>query len=180
MVDHEKASSTGGAPECSSFNPFERPKYDVRLLLLATALAAVWLALWPTTSVGGRVIMAVFSLTYLFGCYATRRGVLFVFPAMYLPVVAAYISLDGQSWGSRWRGGFDLWLHPGCAVSLFLGPSSSSWFLSGAVLSTVVFFLIAVSFARASRWMTVVTALIVLLASSINCWLVFAMLARLR
>ncbi len=107
MVDHEKVSFADGARECSHLNPIERPKYDVRLLLLATTLAAVWLALWPTTSVGGRVVLAVFSFTYLFGCYATRRAVLFVLPSMYLPVVAVYFSLDGQPWGSRWRGSVD-------------------------------------------------------------------------
>ncbi len=123
--------------------PYRLPQFTLQFLALATVLVAVWASLWPITSVGSRAVLAVIVLTYLFGCARTRRTVLLMLPAFYVPQLFAFL-VKGQA-QRLWSEVF--WLMPG----------------QGAAI-TIIIWLFAVTIGRRGGvwlWATVGVAFIV-------------------
>lgn len=154
-----------------------RPQFNLQMLFTALTLSGMWLALAAITSVGSKIVLGVFGLTYLFGCWKTRRAVLSVLPAMYVPYV--WLLADWQGWPWRdyhwyWIG--MLWHLPGLPVESIMHPTSEFWFQTLTAVSTLLLFFFAVVMGRGSLKAALWTSLLVLLISvpsSAFCYVVY-------
>ena len=148
---------------CSAMPGF---RFDLHLLLAAMAFSLAWLAAFQVSNVPSLVLLAIYGLTYLFGCWKTRRAVLWLLPAMYSPYIWLLGNWQARPWGEfPWP-----WIAmyaelPGFLVCQALAPQSRFWsqVLSGLCI-TVIFFS-AVMCARPSPKAARITALVVLLIS---------------
>lgn len=64
---------------------YERPRFDLSFFTLLVGLAAIWVAFAPWLSWYSLGVLAVFLLTFLFGCWRTRWATLAIAPSMVLP-----------------------------------------------------------------------------------------------
>jgi hypothetical protein len=64
---------------------YERPKFDLNFFALLVGLAAFWVALAPWQTWHSLGVLAVFLLTFLFGCGRTRWATLAIAPSMVIP-----------------------------------------------------------------------------------------------
>lgn len=141
---------------------WERPKFDRKFFGLAAALAVGWAATIPIFSWGSITVFAVVILTFLFGCWKTRRSVLAIAPCLFFP----YLWLLGAELAAlQPREVISIWLlMPGLLAVFTLDPTSETQFQIVTAVATVLQFLIYVTLGRISiRWL-VGTSVVV-------CWL---------
>lgn len=146
-----------------------RPHCDTRFLFTAMTIAALWIAMFAVTTVGGKILLAIFGLTYLFGCWRTRRAVLLVLPAMYLPYLWLVWDWTDWPWHSyRWQWIAIWWQLPGLLVEMTMHPLSESWFAFVTTVASLAAFFSFIMLARVSWGFAWITCVIVLLLSSVN------------
>lgn len=146
--------------------------FNLMFLFLLLSLSGIWLALFPVTSIGSKTILAVIGLTFLFGCWKTRRAVLFLVPAMYVPYLWLIADWQDTTWNSyRWQWIEMLWQLPGLLAEVMVHPLSNIWFEVVTTITTISIFLAIVLTARRSRWAAILTSIIVLLASIANSYI---------
>jgi hypothetical protein len=84
-------SPNGGlnTPKCPAtwapLQGYERPKFDLNFLSCLVGLAAIWVALAPWLTWPSVGVLAVFLLTFLFGCRRTRQATLVIGLSMVIP-----------------------------------------------------------------------------------------------
>ena len=130
----------------------QRPELNLRLLLLSLVLVVLVSLMSPVIDGKSHVLVCIYAMTFLFGCCKTRRSVLIVLPALYLPF--AWWSLDEATW--RFHGLERFWYTPGlCLLSWVLNEPLNAEIGQGlreglGVLLTLTMFLLAVLMGRAS------------------------------
>jgi hypothetical protein len=162
MTDHEPAT-------CDT----RRPRYDLRFLFTALTLAAIWLSLCWITTIASQVLLAIYAMTYLFGCWKTRRAVVFVLPAMYVPYTWLLLAWPWHDYCWHWIA--RLWQLPGLLAEVALHPSSPLVSALVTSLTTLGFFFCAIFAARLSLRAAWITCCITLLASIANSALSYAL-----
>ena len=176
-MDTPPTAATLAAEETSTAcNASRRPTFDLKFLWLATTLAAIVAALAPLANNASRVILAVYALTFLFGCWKTRRAMLFVLPAMYLPY--GWVVVEARR---SWRGYNLYWLGmffqlPGLPFEMTVHPLSEFWLQLLTLTATLALFFVVLMLARPSRRMAIAASLVlslVSLASSLLCYGVY-------
>ena len=80
----------------------QRPQFGLSFLLTSLLLVGTWAACFAWTVAGRKVVLAVFVLMYLFGCWKSRRAVLFLLPAMYLPYSWVFAGWPWDSYQRQW------------------------------------------------------------------------------
>lgn len=148
--------------ECDS----RTPTIDARLLITGALLFAAWASLFAVTTLGSKIVLAVFALTYLFGCWKTRRGVLYLAPAMMVPYGWLVGYWPGNQLHTSWFA--TLWQLPGftLAKSLFATTGTTFEIISG--LATLLLFFAFLTPARKSQRAALVTSGLLALASLLN------------
>lgn len=142
---------------------YQRPKFDLNLLTLFLGLAAIWLLFAPWMSWYSLGVLAVFLLTFLFGCWRTRWATLAIAPAMMAPYAWIFWN-QVHGWGEYRR----VWLSkffemPGTAAPVILralgGGGAVQDGLAAAIM-TACLFLLLVTGARINRqWLLAMTFL---------------------
>ncbi len=151
----------------------ERRQFSLRAIWLATTLTALALVSAPFLSGWGRGMLAIYCLTFFFGCWKTRRGLLWVLPAMYAPYAWVFF-LDTAPWRSYnvfWRGLF-LQL-PGLPVELIFHPMSDSWMQALTGIASLTMFFTVLLLARPSLRAAVLASSTLLLISCATSWLCY-------
>jgi hypothetical protein len=151
-----------------------RPRYDLRFLFTTLTLAAVWLSLLWITTLASQILLAVYALTYLFGCWKTRRAVVFVLPAMYLPYAWLLFAWPWHDY--RWQWITQLWQLPGMLAEVAIHPSPPLVFALVTSLTTLALFFCAIFAARLSlraAWITCLVTGLASLANSLLCYTLF-------
>ena len=131
---------------------WERPKFDRKFFVLAGSLAIVWAVSTLVFHRGSVVVLAVVILTFLFGCWKTRRSVLAMTPSLFLP----YVWICGVEIFSQrqWQSFADWLVMPGVWVLNPAHSSSDGSFQAITAAATVVQFLVFVTIGRISvRWL---------------------------
>lgn len=89
MNQPDSPSCDDSAPSCPTtwapLQGYERPKFDLNFVTLLVGLAAIWVAFAPWLSWPSLGVLAVFLLTFLFGCWRTRWATLVIAPSMLIP-----------------------------------------------------------------------------------------------
>ena len=137
--------------------------------MTAISIVAIWMALLPVTNVASKVVLAIYGLTYLFGCNKTRRAVLILLPAMYLPYL--WLFADWQDWpwhGYRWQWIGMLWVLPGLLAEMSMHPLAEPWFSIVVGLATLAVFFTFVMAARPSLRAAITTGIILVLLNAVN------------
>lgn len=142
------------------------PAMDARLLLTGAVLLAAWASLFAVTTLGSKVVLAVVALTYLFGCWKTRRGVLYLMPATYVP----YIWLLGfwpvnhlhTSWFAT------LWQLPGLPVTQSIITTPGTTFEIISSLATLALFFACLAPARKGPRAALITSGVIAVLSLLN------------
>lgn len=151
----------------------QRPQLNLRFLLTALTIAALWLSLFWVTSIASKVLLAIYGLTYLFGCWKTRRAVLMLLPAMYVPY--AWL-LDDWPWSEYQRQWIAIvWHLPGILAEVATHPSGKVVLAVVTSLATLVVFFCSIFAARRSLRSAWITCLVVCLASAANSLLSYAL-----
>ncbi len=153
---------------------YQRPQIDLAFLFTLMLLVALWLACWSWTSAGSKVVSAIMALTYLFGCWRTRRAVLVLLPGIYVPYVWLLFDWPWDSYRLQWIA--LLWQIPGLVVEMVVHPLQDWLFELVTVMATLVFFFAALLPARWSHRSALFTGLIVFtlsLVASYLCHLAF-------
>ncbi|HBE71910.1 MAG TPA: hypothetical protein DDW52_27525 [Planctomycetaceae bacterium] len=159
---------TTEASDCESYWGYKPPQFDISFLMIAMAIIAVWLSLWPITSAGSKVVVGVVMLTFLFGCRRTRRSVAWVAPGLFSPF---FLAAGAQ------RVPLDdfreyLWQLPG--ILLDCGYSFGSvWFNVFTVIGTLAVFFTLVMLGRVSSQLSRVAGVLALIFGGCNvliCW----------
>ncbi len=123
-----------------------KPQFNLQLLMVAITLAAVVSALSPFIDGRSHIVISIYALTFLFGCCKTRRAVLFVLPALYLPFAWMVLS-SGPFEFVRVA---DFWYRPGLSL---LGQTQATGMspvdLLAIALTLLVFF-VAILLGRTS------------------------------
>ena len=152
----ESAGSLGKGDVCTQ----PRVVYDLKFLFLAVTLTGIWTATTRFLSISGVILLAIYMLTYLFGCWKTRRATLFVLPALYIPIFAA-ILLTGQIKSAIVQVALE---SPGFLFAAIFAPMDWPTSRIILVLSTLAIFFSAVMAARPSKRHATVISCLVLLA----------------
>lgn len=178
------ADCAAEAESCpTGFQPlqgYQRPKFDLKFLLLATLLAAIWLAGYSWLSRFSLGVLAVMLLTFLFGCRRTRGATAALVPALIAPY--AWIFWDAShpwdSYRRLWAGMlFEL---PGILSAVIwrvAGGSGESAERLCAAITTVLLFLLLVTGARISRNWLVAMVFLTFNLSLLNSFLTHALYA---
>ncbi len=155
------------APPTSVDCDARRPPLDLRLLFTAMLLAALWSSLVAITSVSSKVVLAIMALTYLFGCWKTRRAVLYLFPAMYLPYFLWLLGdWPSDEYRQQWIAA--LWHLPGMLAGSLIYPPNVPTFQIISSLATLSLFFALLVPARISTQAARNTSGIVILISLLN------------
>lgn len=167
------------ATDCDS-NACVRPRwqFDWTFLFALMTLVVLWAALLTITTTASKIILAIYAMTYLFGCWKTRRATLWILPAMYIPYV--WLFADWSKWPIsqyRWQWIEMLWHLPGLMVEAALHPLSEGWLQIVPSVATLAFFFTAVMLARPSLRLAIVTSIIVFALSLLNSSLCYRMFA---
>lgn len=175
---NEPTSNRSNDAACSAgfFQKGGARQFTVKLstIILALVLAAVWLALWPVTSIESRWVLAAILLTWLFGCRRSRRAVLFMLPAMYAPHCWIFFLADypWNEYRRLWASMF--WQLPGLVpvewVRFMFGVTETYRFAAMAVVA-ILFWLIAVTLGRPGRYWLWITSAVVFAISVLFSWL---------
>ena len=166
--------------DCDDANACAKPRlqFDLNFLVTAMSVTVLWVACLAFTTVASKILLAIFALTYLFGCWKSRRAVLGLLPAMYLPY--AWLFANWNEWPFspyRWQWIAMLWQLPGILVEVAMHPLSDIWLHIVTSVCTVVFFFAALMIARPSLRAAIVTSIAVAVLSSLNsalCYRLFA------
>lgn len=137
-------------------------------------MTAVWVSLWGITTLASKAIVAIYALTYLFGCWKTRRGMLFVFPALYLPYAWLLADWPWNAYRQQWIAMG--WQLPGLVAEAPFRPLSELPFALLTSLVTLACFFSALFAARPSlraAWITGLVVLLMSLGNSILCYALF-------
>lgn len=139
-----------------------RVSFKISNLISAAALAGVWLALTPVTSLASRFVLAAIMLTWLFGCWRTRRAVYVMLPAIYVPHLWIFLIRD-YPWNENrqlWAAMF--WQLPGLVPSELLrlfGVHALPGRIAGMAIAAVALWLAAVTLGRpGKRWLWITAA----------------------
>ncbi len=139
---------------------------DARLLLTGAVLLVAWASLFAVTTLGSKVVLAVVALTYLFGCWKTRRGVLYLMPAIYIP----YVWLVGlwpvghlqSSWFAT------LWQLPGLPLTQAIVTTPGTSFELISSFATLLLFFACLAPARQSPPAALMTSGVITVLSLLN------------
>jgi hypothetical protein len=146
---------------------YRLPEFTVKFFVLAAVLVAAWLALWPISNPAARCVSAAIGLTYLFGCPRTRRSVLVMLPALYLPQLWVVWIGDYPWCDYRWHWVKMFWLLPGLIVEFYTGHAArtESWqFVWMAVFAITIWLVVVTLGRRGGRWLWVTGGLTFLLS----------------
>ena len=150
-----------------------RPQYDMQFLLTALSLSALWLSLWGITTLASKTLLAIYGLTYLFGCWKTRRAMLFVSPALYLPYVWLITDWPWDAYRRQWIAMG--WQLPGLLAEAPWHPLPEVPFAIVTSLVTLGCFFTAIFAARPSLKAAWITSLVVLLLSIGNSFVCYSL-----
>lgn len=141
---------------------YQPPQFNLQFLLWLLGLSAIWAASFRIFDWGSLIVLAVIELTYLFGCSRTKKSVIAVVPAMYLPY--GWLLTSTYPWNNyRWDW-LGHWLQlPGLVAIFPFGNQSAETWLSGLLSSG--FFLLAVTLGRINPMWRIASALTVLVLS---------------
>ncbi len=155
------------AQDCSA----ARPQFNLAFLFTAMFLVALWsLSFWGTTT-GSKVVLAVYALTYLCGCWKTRRAVLCLLPAMYLPYAWLLAASHWDGYRLQWVA--MVWQLPGILAEVLFHPLDGWLFQVVTAVATLMVFFIAIIPARFSFSAASKTSLVVFAAALLNSWLCY-------
>lgn len=154
--------ATHAPPTCKS----QRPQFNLRFLFTALTIAALWLSLFWFTSIASQVLLAIYGLTYLFGCWKTRRAVLMLLPAMYVPYAWLLKDWPWSDYQRQWIA--MVWQLPGILAEVAIHPSGKVVFGVVTSLATLMVFFCGIFAARPSLRSAWITCLVVCLASTAN------------
>ncbi len=164
--------SSGKGSECGT-SLWKPPKFDLRFLFLVLTLTAIWLALQRVQNVGSMSVISIIMLTFMFGCPRTRKAVLTVVPALYLPFVWLLVYI--VPFNAYHRACIQAWGHlPGLLPSgFFWNPPGTE--LVAATTTVVLFFagVLALRFSNVSRWVVAIPTAAMCSWSSLMCFAFF-------
>lgn len=148
---------------CSPLKGYERPKFDLDFLAWLIGLTAIWLVFASWFSWYSLAVLAVMELTFLFGCWRTRRATLAIIPAMVVPYIWIFVN-QVHGWDEYRRQWLAKLLElPGMVTPVVmrtLGGGGEVEDGIGSAVTSALLFLLLVTGARINRqWLLAMTFL---------------------
>ncbi len=163
---------------CTHPTGYQRPQFDLRFLLTLTTIAAIWSALFPIMQWGSVAVLTVIGLTYLFGCWRTKRSVLVLLPCVYIAYAWLVVPwpTTQDSYQLQWIG---MWFQlPGLLAEIPFHPQPDLWFHTITASVTVIYFLAVVTLGRVNKtWLAATATIVSYLSflSSLLCYQLYCM-----
>ncbi|MEZ6133734.1 MAG: hypothetical protein R3C53_02375 [Pirellulaceae bacterium] len=160
------ADSDEGPSACDVWRP---PPFNLQLLIVVLLASGIVLALTPFFDWFGLALTIVYALTFILGCWKTKRATAYVLLGLYVP-------LAWTLGAAQMRRPWPFWYLPGLPFTMLAVPASYlAWRESVSLGATLAIFFTAILLARPNNrsavWVAILLFLMMICESLFLVWL---------